>query len=511
MRKLALLLLFFVTPLQAQSDARSLWGDLQPGPHAPGFTQWDRYDHSRPYRTATTLDGKPRTGERGRPIRISIWYPAQKTPDAQTLTFGDYLDMLAGEARFGLVTDEQKRRAEETLFAFPLLNTLTPEHRAKMRTLKAHAVRDAKAASGKFPVILYSLGSAVLANGTPEYLASHGYVVVQSPRLGAYAGLPQDNRDVLDLETKLRDMDFVLNAIREWRQADVSNIGTIGFSAGGRWALAAAMKNADVKAVVSLDSVMLFPDAVNAAWRTLPHFNLDAVRVPVLHLTRTEFAKQDDLAMWNAMRYADRTYVEHTEPSLNHWDYQSLGYATALAGARGEHADEVSTVYHDVNRQTLAFLDAHLKNGKPFKATGLKVTHTAALPAPITAAEFMNAIDEEGARGAIDAYRRQWKERGTPPVAEATVNTAGYVLLFGGRAQEGLDMLALNTEAYPNSSNAYDSLADAYLAAGNRTRALELTKNAAELLAKETEMPAERRAAIQGSIDAKLVQLVVPR
>ena len=41
-----------------------LWGQLQQGPHAVGYTRWDRYDHSRPYRTAKTLDGKPRTGER---------------------------------------------------------------------------------------------------------------------------------------------------------------------------------------------------------------------------------------------------------------------------------------------------------------------------------------------------------------------------------------------------------------------------------------------------------------
>jgi dienelactone hydrolase len=496
--------LLLALPLNAQS----LWGDLEPGPYTPGFTQWERYDYSRPYRSARTLEGAPRTGERARPIRISIWYPAQQS-DAATLTFGDYADMLGAEARFGVVSAEEQRRAEETFFAFPLLNTLKPEQRAKMRTFTSRAVREAKPAGGKFPVILYSLGSTAIAHATPEYLASHGYVVVQTPRLGAYAGLPQDSRDGLDLEAKLRDMDFMLNAIREWRQADTQNLGTIGFSAGGRWALAAAMKNPDVKAVVSLDSVMLFTDAVSAAWRTMPHFNLDAVRAPVLHMTRTEFAKQDDMKMWEAMRYADRTYVEFTEPSLDHWDFQSLGYATALAGARGEHASKVSEVYHAVSRQTLAFLDAHLK-GKSFKASGPKVTHTAALPAPVTAAEFLNAIDEEGARGAIDTYRKQWKQRGTPPVAEPVVNAAGYVLLFSGRAKEGVELLKLNVEAFPNSANAHDSLADAYVAIGDRTNALAMTKKAAELLPLEKDISPERRGAIQGSIDAKLRDLSTP-
>jgi tetratricopeptide (TPR) repeat protein len=134
------------------------------------------------------------------------------------------------------------------------------------------------------------------------------------------------------------------------------------------------------------------------------------------------------------------------------------------------------------------------------------VTHTAALPAPISAAQFMNAIDEEGAAVAIAAYRKHFKEHGAV-VAEPTVNAAGYVLLFQGRLQDAIDVLTLNVEAFPASSNSYDSLADAYLAAGNRDKALELTKKAAEMLPKETNMAADRRAAIQGSIDAKLQQL----
>ena len=61
------------------------------------------------------------------------------------------------------------------------------------------------------------------------------------------------------------------------------------------------------------------------------------------------------------MRYEDRT-TSATEQSLNHWDYNA-GYATALAGARGEHEDGGGGL-HDVNADA-GVLDAHLKNGKP--------------------------------------------------------------------------------------------------------------------------------------------------
>jgi dienelactone hydrolase len=282
-------------------------------------------------------------------------------------------------------------------------------------------------------------------------------------------------------------------------------MGAIGFSAGGRWALAAAMKYPDLRAVVSLDSVMIYDDPVTAAWRTMPHFDLDAVRAPVLHLTSAAFARRDDLKMWDALRYSDRTYLVYDQPSLVHWDFQSLGQATALAGARGDAAPKIAEAFHAWNRETLAFLDANLKGGTYEPPASAK--RTAALPAPMTTAEFLNAIAEEGVDAAIAAYRAEWKKRGTPPVAEATLNVAGYNVLFGERPADGVKILALNAEAWPSSSNTWDSLADAYLAVGDRAKALELTKKANALLAREKGLAPERKAAIQGSIDAKLKQL----
>ncbi len=468
--------------------ALSLWGDLQPGPYAVGVRQTDHFDQSRTYRTARTLDGRPRAGERARPIRVTVWYPAQSAGGAP-MTFGDYA-----------------RGEEAAILGLQGLARLDEQQRAQLLSLLGRAVRDAKPASGKFPLILYSLGSPSPVHATAEYLASHGYVVVQAPRLGASAGFPPDNRDGLDLETKLRDMDFELNVMRDFPSADLSNIGAIGFSAGGRWALAAAMKYPDVHAVVSLDSVMIYDDPVTAAWRTMPHFNLDAVRAPVLHLTRAEFAKRDDLKMWDALRYADRTYVVYPDPALTHWDFQSLGYATAVVGARGDAASKVSDAFHSWNRETLAFLDANLKGGTYKQPASAKRT-AAAFPAPITTAEFLNAVAEDGVDAAIAAYRAEWKKRGTPPVDEATINVTGYTLLAGPTPPDGVKILALNAEAYPDSSNVWDSLGDAYLAIGDRAKALESTKKANALLAEERGLTPERKAAIQGSIDGKLKQL----
>jgi dienelactone hydrolase len=463
----------------------SLWGDLRPGPHAVGIRQTTHVDHSRTFRTARTLDGKPRTGERARQIPITIWYPAEAAAGAP-MTFADY---AKGEEE-GIVALTRN-------FA-----QLSPEQRAEMFALQGRGVRDAKPKAGRYPVILYSLGSPSPVFATAEYLASHGYIVLQAPRIGAAAGFHPDAGDARDLDNKLRDMDVLVNVASQLPFADTNNMGAIGFSAGGRWALAAAMKYPNVRAVVSLDSVMLYDDRQTAAWRAMPHFDLDAVRVPVLHLQSAAFAKRDDLKMWDGLRYADRTYLIYDEPKLVHWDFESLGYATALAGARGDAAPKIAEAFHAWSRETLAFLDANLKGGAYRPPASAK--RTAALPAPITAAEFLNAVAEDGVDTAIATYRTEWKKRGTPPVDEATVNVAGYSFLFGATPQDGVKLLALNAEAWPSSANTWDSLSDAYLATGDRTKAIELAKKANALLAEEKGLTTERREAIQASIDTKL-------
>jgi tetratricopeptide (TPR) repeat protein len=56
---------------------------------------------------------------------------------------------------------------------------------------------------------------------------------------------------------------------------------------------------------------------------------------------------------------------------------------------------------------------------------------------------------------------------------EAPINRAGYWLLERKRVQEAIDLFKLNAEYYPKSANVYDSLGDAYAAAGNKEEAIK--------------------------------------
>ena len=94
---------------------------------------------------------------------------------------------------------------------------------------------------------------------------------------------------------------------------------------------------------------------------------------------------------------------------------------------------------------------------------------------------------------AAEGYRKIKRETPNHPVvSEARLNDLGYSLLREKKLAEAITVFKVNVELYPQSSNVYDSLAEAYLTNGdkqlaiaNYKRALELNpqnKNAAEKL-----------------------------
>lgn len=62
---------------------------------------------------------------------------------------------------------------------------------------------------------------------------------------------------------------------------------------------------------------------------------------------------------------------------------------------------------------------------------------------------------------------------GSAALPENQLNNWGYRLLAGGKTAEGLTVMKLIVRLYPESGNAYDSLAEAYDRAGDRSRAVE--------------------------------------
>jgi acetyl esterase/lipase len=101
--------------------------------------------------------------------------------------------------------------------------------------------------------------------------------------------------------------------------------------------------------------------------------------------------------------------------------------------------------------------------------------------------KFVRIVWEEGverARAAFEEARR--RDPQATLFQEGTLNNLGYRLIQKGRVTDAVEVFRLNTEAYPQSANVWDSLAEAYMDNGDRELAVQNYRKSLELNPKNT-------------------------
>jgi 3-oxoadipate enol-lactonase len=96
--------------------------------------------------------------------------------------------------------------------------------------------------------------------------------------------------------------------------------------------------------------------------------------------------------------------------------------------------------------------------------------------------EFFNMFDSQGVYAAVQYFHK--KREAEPDIIlfeEREMNALGYSFLQNGKIKEAIELFKLNTVAYPNSSNTYDSLGEAYLADGQNNLAIKNYQKSLEL------------------------------
>ena len=99
-------------------------------------------------------------------------------------------------------------------------------------------------------------------------------------------------------------------------------------------------------------------------------------------------------------------------------------------------------------------------------------------------AELMyETITRKGLQAAVTTYKSLRAANDTSyDFGESELNSLGYQLLSGShKTDEAIEIFKLNTDAYPKSSNAFDSLAEAYQASGNKELAIKNYQTAVDL------------------------------
>src|SRR6266853_1721451 len=139
-----------IMPTRAQQQSQvPLWGDLSTGPYVVGFRTIYQFDRTRTWRVTRGYEKQFAPDLNGRPIRISVWYPAVRDARSRQMQFEDYI-RPAGPKEFAeLNTIIEMREREISSSRVP-----TGRESDLMRTL-VNAYADASPASGRFPLVLY--------------------------------------------------------------------------------------------------------------------------------------------------------------------------------------------------------------------------------------------------------------------------------------------------------------------------------------------------------------------
>ncbi len=346
-----LLLLSIV--LWSPACAQSLFSfSNSPGEHGVGVRFVEQYDSTRSFKGSA----------HGRPIQTVVWYPAHKK--GKPVSYGDYVDLIGWETNFGLSPAARKQLVDKWIDF--VIDGKRGAQAQLERGKPMWAVRDAPPKAGSYPVVIYapSTNNTAFENADlAEYLASHGYIVISSPTIGANGRYIQ--RDLKHAELQVSDIRFLITYANTLPQADMARVAVAGFSWGGMTNVLAAAKDSRIKALVCMDgAVRYYNMLVMTAGYAVPA----KMKTPVLYLAQTPASMETNIkykedmsgSFLDGMVKAD-VYLLTMYP-MNHVNFgSSFIRFDDPAEYREYTAQEVSFAYTLGTRYILNFLNGYLK------------------------------------------------------------------------------------------------------------------------------------------------------
>jgi dienelactone hydrolase len=199
---------------------------------------------------------------------------------------------------------------------------------------------------------------------------------------------------------------------------------------------------------------------------------------------------------------ADDEYNPSTLQLMRWFSDLSGNPRTKFSGFKdGRHGTEIFGPHPELVQQIVAFFVDTLITS-PVNA---KVAVT---PRKTQVSEFWEMANQPGgaARAAQCFHDARKRDPNALIFAELPVNLLGYDRLQAGDREDAIALFKLNTEAYPASANAEDSLSDGYLAAGQNDLALAAEQKCLELLPGDSSN-ADFKAALGKAAQEKIAKL----
>ncbi|HWT02065.1 MAG TPA: prolyl oligopeptidase family serine peptidase [Pyrinomonadaceae bacterium] len=327
----------------------------------------------------------------------------------------------------------------------------------------------------KLPAIIFNRGG--LADGAigPEnfnYLyemhryASEGFVVIASQYRGAGGSEGKDEaagadtNDVMSLIPLARSLPYV----------DMNRLFMWGYSRGAMMTLQALKRGAPVRAV----AVVGAPTDLTANVNNPGFIQFARAVYPDFDARRDEHLKNRSAILW----------VDKIEVPL------LIMHGGADPGTPPTHAINLAQKLEEQGKTYELVVYARDNHGV-FRNAEDRLRRTVDwfknVRAMSIAQVLGRTVREQGAEAAVKQYHELKRTR--PDVydfAEPELNTLGYLLLRDQRVRDAIEIFKLNVAAYPEGFNTYDSLGEAYLAAGERELAIQNYKKSLELNPRNT-------------------------
>lgn len=322
---------------------------LVPGNIKPGFISITRFDTSRP-----AVREQP-VGDKARIIQVNIWYPS--AADTRRMRFADYVGLVGKELDNSAANSNWKQKGIDKYFEWPAAAGADKNKFIAFldKKIPMLACRNAKWLKQKYPLIMLVHGFASDHAYLAEYLASFGYVVMHVP----VKGTKQYELDYegLGLESQVLDYEFALSTLQKEFPYLSDEAAVVGYSFGGQSAVALALRNRSVKAVVSLDGgIGSFFGAQLLS--NQPYYNEKDITAPVLHLYNPA-DPYTDLTWFNNTRYSERFLA--AMKNMQHGHFTSFGLLNKdIPGIMGKEVADPGNGYEAVMLLTKEFLERSL-------------------------------------------------------------------------------------------------------------------------------------------------------
>ncbi|HZB46942.1 MAG TPA: hypothetical protein VE360_16915 [Pyrinomonadaceae bacterium] len=203
--------------------------------------------------------------------------------------------------------------------------------------------------------------------------------------------------------------------------------------------------------------------------------------------------------------------------------YTNAIFVGEPTGARPNHYGDAARIVlpHSgltVRASTLWWQDVDPRDSRPWTPPQISAALTSAdyranrdpaLRAALTHSEtkslsetLLDALANGGTEDALKLYRAYRADPAHEYLStEGEINTLGYRLLELKRVEQAIEIFKLNVADYPRSANVYDSLADAYEAAGQKELAIKSSEQVLATLPQDTSDEGRKNGIRAGTLE----------